>query len=592
MRALTSTTDVIPLRPDVLNEHVLFLPDQLWELLPAAVYACDRDGLIVRSNRKAAELWGRVPKLRDPEERYGGAHRLYRADGTPLAQSDGPMSTALQTGLPVRNQEIIVERPDGSRVVALANVEVLRDSAGEIVGAISCSHDISDRKREDADQCERERQSHAWLNALPAAVYTTDAAGRITFYNEAAAELWGCRPALNSDQWCGSWRLYWPDGTPLPHDQCPMAMALKEGRPIRGFEAVAERPDGTRVPFLPFPTPLYDDAGHLLGAINMLVDVSQGKRADQIAQRLASIVESSDDAIVSKDLYGIITSWNNGAERIFGYLAEELIGKSILTLIPPDHQDEETSILDRIRRGERIDHYETVRRRKDGGLIDISLSVSPIRDVQGKVVGASKIARDITEQKRAATQVTILAREAEHRAKNMLATVQATVHLSQADTPEGLKQAIEGRIQALANVHNLFVQSRWIGAELHTLIMQELAPYCRDGYTRAHVHGPSVLLEPNIAQALAVALHELTTNAAKYGALSVSQGRLDIGWSRTAGKRLALRWTETGGPAVAPPARQGFGTRVMKSLVQRQLKGEMRFDWRREGLACEISVPL
>ena len=118
------------------------------------------------------------------------------------------------------------------------------------------------------------------LEALPAAVYTTDAAGRITFFNQAAAELWGHRPQLGSAEWCGSWKLYWPDGTPLPHGECPMAMALKENRPIRGIEAVAERPDGTRVPFMPFPTPLRDEAGTLIGAVNMLVDISERKEAD------------------------------------------------------------------------------------------------------------------------------------------------------------------------------------------------------------------------------------------------------------------------------------------------------------------------
>ena len=221
------------------------------------------------------------------------------------------------------------------------------------------------------------------LDMLPAALYVTDAAGRIVYFNEAAAALWGCRPKLHSDQWCGSWRLFWPDGTPLPHDQCPMAMALKEGRPNRGHEAIAERPDGTRVPFMAFPTPLHDASGTLIGGVNMLVDISERQRAERISRRLASIVEFSDDAIVSKDLNGTIATWNKGAERLFGYRADEVIGKSITILIPPDRRDEEVGILDRIRRGERIDHFETIRRRKDGSLIDISLTVSPLTDEFG-----------------------------------------------------------------------------------------------------------------------------------------------------------------------------------------------------------------
>jgi PAS domain S-box-containing protein len=308
-------------------------------------------------------------------------------------------------------------------------------------------------------------------------------------------------------------------------------------------------------------------------------------------QQIASIVESSGDAIISKDLNGIIKSWNGGAERIFGYSAEEVIGKPITILIPPDRQDEEPTILERIRRGERVEPYETVRQRKDGSKIDISLTVSPMKNAEGKIVGASKIARDITERKRMEAQTVVLAREAEHRAKNVLATVQATVHLSQADTPEGLKQAIEGRIQALANVHSLFVESRWMGADLRTLITQELAAYCQEGEPRVRIGGPNVFLESNMAQAIAVSLHELATNAAKYGALSVPDGHVHVEWSRGAGERLVLRWTETGGPSVKSPARRGFGTRVMESLIRGQLKGELRFDWRAEGLACEVALP-
>jgi len=308
-------------------------------------------------------------------------------------------------------------------------------------------------------------------------------------------------------------------------------------------------------------------------------------------QRIAAIVESSDDAIISKDLNGVITSWNKGAERIFGYVAEEIIGKPVTILMPLDRQDEEPGILERIRRGERIEHYETVRQRKHGSWVDISLTVSPIRDANGKIIGASKIARDITERKRSEEQITILAREAEHRAKNVLATVQATVRLTQSDTSDGLKHAIEGRIQALANVHRLFVKSRWTGAEVHSLVKDELVAYSQDGEGHVQIDGPNVLLEPNVAQAIAVTLHELSTNAAKYGALSAPEGKVRIEWSRAADGRLVLRWTETGGPPVKPPTRQGFGTRVMEGMIRGQLKGKMHLDWRAEGLVCEITLP-
>jgi PAS domain S-box-containing protein len=301
----------------------------------------------------------------------------------------------------------------------------------------------------------------------------------------------------------------------------------------------------------------------------------------------ASIVESTDDAIITKNLDGIVKSWNKAAERLFGYTAEEVIGKSITIHIPPERHDEEPAILDRIRRGERIDRYETVRQRKDGSLIDISLTISPIKNAQGEIIGASKIARDITERRRHDEHIAMLAREAEHRVKNVLATVQATVNLSQSKTLRGLKGVIEGRIRALADVHALFVESRWKGAELSSLVRQQLTPYLQDS-ARAHIDGPQVLLEPGTAQTIAVILHELATNAAKYGALSRAKGRVEVKWSLAPDDRLILTWTEKKGPVVKKPTRQGFGTRVMERMIRDQHKGDLRLDWRKAGLACEI----
>jgi PAS domain S-box-containing protein len=304
---------------------------------------------------------------------------------------------------------------------------------------------------------------------------------------------------------------------------------------------------------------------------------------------LASIVESSDDAIISTDFDGIITSWNGGAERIFGYTAEEAVRKPVTILIPQERRDEDRAILARIKCGERIDHFETIRQCKHGSLITVSLTVSPIKDAAGRIVGLSKIARDITEQKRNNEQIVTLAREAEHRTKNVLATVQATVSLSKSDTADGLKKAIEGRIKALANVHALFVQSRWIGAELSSLVTQELAPYFEGKQSRVRAQGPQVLLEPNSAQTIAMAIHELTSNAIKYGALSASKGFVEITWSLAPNRRLLLRWTERGGPRVTPPKREGFGTRVMERLIKGQMKGDIHLDWRTEGLSCLIA---
>lgn len=180
-----------------------------------------------------------------------------------------------------------------------------------------------------------------------------------------------------------------------------MAVTLKEGRPVRGKEIIIERPDGTRRNVLPYPDPIRNASGMLVGAVDMVLDITESKRAEEAHRRLAAIVESSSDAIVSKDLNGTIMSWNRGAQQLFGYQAEEVIGQPITILIPHDRWDKEPEILERIRRGERVEHYETVRKRKDGRLIEVSLTVSPIQDADGKVVGASKIGRDISRQKEA-----------------------------------------------------------------------------------------------------------------------------------------------------------------------------------------------
>jgi two-component sensor histidine kinase len=170
--------------------------------------------------------------------------------------------------------------------------------------------------------------------------------------------------------------------------------------------------------------------------------------------------------------------------------------------------------------------------------------------------------------------------------------VQATVHLTEAKTVAEFKTAIEGRLQALANVHSLFVESRWTGAELHDLILiaKELAPYRKGDGTPIAIEGPTLVLEPSMAQTIAVLFHELAT-AGKYGALSVSKGRIGVSWAHPEIGRFVLRWTETGGPAVSRPNRKGFGTRVMTSLIH-QARGEIRFDWRPAGLACEVILPI
>lgn len=452
--------------------------------------------------------------------------------------------------------------------------------------------ELERRRRTEAKLRETERRSREVLEALPVATYTTDASGRITFYNEAAIDLAGRRPEPGSDEWCVTWRLYRPDGTPLAHDESPMAHALKTGAPIKGAEVVAERPDGTRIPFLAFPTPLRDESGEMTGAVNTLVDISEREIAEQQGRWLASVVEWSDDAIVSKDLDNIITSWNRGAQRLFGYEATEVIGKPISVLIPPDRRDEETGILERLRRGETIEHYETVRRRKDGSRVEVSLTVSPVRNAEGRIVGASKIARDISERKRAESERTVLIEELNHRVKNTLATVQSVASQTlRGNAPIAEeREALQARLIALAKLHDLLTRDKWQGAALRGVVLGELAPYGAGESSRITIDGPDLRLNPKAALALGMAVHELATNAAKYGALSCESGSVGITWNDEDG-RLRLRWEERGGPPVKPPSRKGFGSILLERGLKHEVDGTVRLDYAREGVVCDIDMP-
>jgi two-component system CheB/CheR fusion protein len=298
------------------------------------------------------------------------------------------------------------------------------------------------------------------------------------------------------------------------------------------------------------------------------------------ARLLASIVENSDDGIVSKDLNGIVTSWNQGAERIFGYTAKEMIGTPILTIIPPDRHDEEPDILRRIRQGERIEHYETVRRRKDGSLVDVSITVSPVKDRTGKVVGASKIARDISQAKQAQTRQELLTQEIHHRTRNLFSVVHSVVARSFAGkrSVQEAESAVLGRLHSLAQTHAMLNDQQAQVADLADVIRNELSPFSE----RITIDGPRLLLVAKAAQNFALAVHELSTNAAKYGALSNASGHVSITWHvDDQAETLSFRWEERGGPFVATPSRKGFGNTVLEYVMAEycdNYQPKLRFD--------------
>lgn len=434
------------------------------------------------------------------------------------------------------------------------------------------------------------------LQAIPVAVYTTDADGAITFYNEAAAEVWGCRPTLGESSWCGSWKLYHIDGRPMAHDECPMATALKEKRALRWEHAIAERPDGSRVTFLAFPTPLFNRSRELVGAVNTLIDQSEHQRADEAMMHLAAIVESSRDAIISKDLTSIVRSWNAAAERLFGYTAEEAVGKSVTMLIPADRQDEETEIIGRILRGERIETYETIRQRKDGSLVPVSLTISPVRDSFGRIVGASKIARDISVHKDNERRIKLLMREVNHRVKNQYAVILSMIRETNkhSRTPGDFERQVRERIMALSLSHDLLVLGDWKGTTLFELLLAQLKPFGNED--RVTISGPSLKLKPNAVQYLGIAFHELATNSAKYGALSVGGGDIVVEWRVATlpegAKHFLLSWRETGARAPTDGISGGFGTVVLERIAPQAVGGSGTIEYLPGGVRWMLEAPL
>jgi PAS domain S-box-containing protein len=320
--------------------------------------------------------------------------------------------------------------------------------------------------------CDQRRHVHDLLDALPAAIYTTDAAGRITFYNQAAVEFSGRRPEIGSDHWCVSWRLYWPDGRPMAHDECPMAKALKEDRPIPGGEAIAERPDGTRVPFMAYPTPLHDASGRLVGAVNMLVDLTAAKEVEETRSRLNELLEQrvaertgqltealtrlreserrfrlfvggvTDYAIFMLDTEGRITNWNAGAERIKGYRADEIIGRHFSVFYRLEDREDglPERILTTAARDGRVE-AEGWRIRKDGSRFWANVVIDAVHDA-GTLIGFAKITRDMTERRAVEEQlrqsqkmeaVGQLTNGVAHDFNNLLATIIPNLEMAAPD---------------------------------------------------------------------------------------------------------------------------------------------------------------
>jgi PAS domain S-box-containing protein len=310
----------------------------------------------------------------------------------------------------------------------------------------------------------------ALLEALPAAVYTTDAEGYLTYYNSAAARLWGYRPELGKQRWCGSWKIFLSDGTPVPHADCPMAVAVREGRPIHGIEADAERPDGARIPCAVYASPLFNAKGHVVGGINMLIDISGRKVAEE--------------------------------------------------------------------------RYAT------------------------------------------------LAREMQHRVSNTLLTVQAIAGstLRHVDSLDEFQRGFSERLHALAKTHALLTKTSHQSVAFRDVLAGELGMFADGDDARVSLAGPDVTISERHAVPVGMAIHELATNAAKYGGLSILGGRLSVSWDRAVDE-ITVDWVESGVEIARKPQRAGFGSRLLTEILPRQNHIQIDLDYARDGLIARLRIP-
>ena len=341
----------------------------------------------------------------------------------------------------------------------------------------------------------------------------------------------------------------------------------------------------------------YRDLNNVIdGAVLTFVDISERKRHEHARSRLAAIVESSQDAIVGFDLQGTVISWNDGADCLFGLAASKAIGQSMPALLTHPLPWEWPEMMARLHGGEQLALFEYAGAARDGRPIEASVTMSPVKEGDGQIIGVSLVAQDISARRAAERKATLLLGELDHRVKNILAIISAVITqtLKATATPEDFAREVSSRVQAIAKAHSLLTQSGQGEVSLRTILRTELAPYDR-GDGGLVIAGRNIWLTPKASLALAMAIHELASNAAKYGALSVPTGRLTVEWTvadDAGASLLTLAWVESGGPAVSAPTRRGFGTTLIERALAYELDAKVNREFLAGGLRCAVSIPV
>jgi PAS domain S-box-containing protein len=454
------------------------------------------------------------------------------------------------------------------------------------------------------------RASDGVLDVLPIATFICDVNGTILQYNKRAVEIWGRgpQPGQTHDEFNKGAQFYELNGTPMEHSL--LTGVLRTGNPVRDAERMVVRAGFATMIVSVSIDPLRNAKGELVGAVNCFIDISERKRTEaaleesrlhalEQEQRLAATYEHAAIGISEIAPDGRFLRVNEATCAITGYSREELLAIRLYRHTHPDDAEPDREAFRKQIEGG-LDFYSMEKRyiRKDGRVIWLSVRSSPVRTANGQLLYVVRVIQDITERKAAERRQKLSIDELNHRVKNTLAAVQSLASQSARGAPTGdeFRDRFEGRLIALSKAHDQLTRHHWESADLRELLSGSLAPYSSSAPGRVVLRGEDIVLRPRAVLTLAMAVHELTTNAAKYGALSVPGGCIEIHWrpEHADGDRPVLRidWTEQGGPAVAEPQQRGFGSRLIEAGIASDLGGQARLAFAPEGLRCEIVIPL
>lgn len=555
------------------NSYAEAFLEDFFENGAIALHIVDGGGKILRANKAELELLGY------PAEDYIGRHVAEFHADLPVIED---ILERLLSGETIRRYPARLRASDGS----IKHVEITSSGQfvdGNFVNTRCFSMDVTDLMEARAEGARKDDLLRQVLDALPAAVFMVNACGKLTYVNRAAAELVTHEPKIGEDDWHTTFRLFTPDGQEMPHEQRPMTIALKTNRSVWGVEAMTRRADGSLIPVMPFPTPIRDESGSLIGAVNMFVDMSERKQAEDMFRHA---VEASPSGMILVDLDGQIVMVNEATAQIFGYSRLELVGSAIEDLIPANFRNDHGAHRRSYAANPEVRVISAGRElfglHKDGTEVPVEIGLNPIVTDQGQMILSTVI--DISERKRATERERLLVRELQHRSGNLLAIVRAIISrtLSDDSTLSEARSVLDSRLTAMARTFRLLHDVDWKAVNLGDIVRAELEPFGN----RVKIDGTEVALAPAVAQNFSLALHELATNAAKYGALSVPDGLVEIRWFNAEGdvsSKVQFEWQERDGPRVAAPGRQGFGSKLLRSVFPKA-----QLDFVPEGLYYEI----